>query len=183
MEARYIEKDGVKYYAVGHSESTVHVPGEGPATTVSEILKHVPTFEDTSIVLEGDQPAINPDILQGINEAKNLANGVIAESGSNNDGDWIRFSDGTQICWHEVELSYDKPEFMSGTWTYPKEFLNSIVSGNRNVDYSNNRVMKGTFTGTGGTTSTRLRAYAALDLNFEEEDTGDYQVMAIGRWK
>ena len=45
------------------------------------------------------------------------------ESGSNANGEYVRFTDGTQLCWH--------PLISSGTadltWTFPAAFLNSAT--------------------------------------------------------
>jgi len=56
---------------------------------------------------------------------------AVVASGSNANGNWTRFSDGTQICWNETLQS-----FLSGnpsvgthtyTWTFPQAFSSSIL--------------------------------------------------------
>lgn len=49
---------------------------------------------------------------------------VIDSSGSNNDGEWIRFADGTQICWYQHDWSYNhtENELKTDTWTFPMPF-------------------------------------------------------------
>ena len=57
--------------------------------------------------------------------------GGIESSGSNSDGRWVRFADGTQICWHSINHT-EPQETSSGalyrtadstTWTFPQAFL------------------------------------------------------------
>ena len=58
--------------------------------------------------------------------------GAVIERGSNSNGEFVRFADGTQICWHRVS-GIDVTDFGSGTysdpyrsgkvnWTYPASF-------------------------------------------------------------
>jgi len=54
----------------------------------------------------------------------------VAEYGSNANGEYVRFYNGMQICWHEVSLSGEPVTITSGgiyigtarTWTFPAQF-------------------------------------------------------------
>ena len=97
------------------------------------------------------------------------------ERGSNSNGRWVRFSDGTQICWQR-DLSVNS----SGTtWTFPASFDVSedppSISANPRTD---TLPRMATVSGSGGT-SCGINAWqtsgAGSGINCD--------VMAIGRWK
>lgn len=107
------------------------------------------------------------------------------ETGSNSNGNWVRFPDGTQICQHILEISdssFSKSwgslyyEYLSpATWTYPKSFSSnptvSMSSYNGNIFFASGRVYSGS--------ATALIAYRAVS---GKADTPVY-ITAIGRWK
>lgn len=52
-----------------------------------------------------------------------------AERGSNANGDYVRYPDGTQICWQTAVLSQSVAagSYAEATWTYPATFLSGSV--------------------------------------------------------
>lgn len=53
----------------------------------------------------------------------------IVESGSNTDGEWVRYADGTQVCWNDAAGSADASTASAGawyrgdvSWTFPQAF-------------------------------------------------------------
>jgi hypothetical protein len=59
--------------------------------------------------------------------------------GSNSNGSYIRFADGTQICYSDVVVEYTNSYALIATWTFPAAFSTTpIVSGAR--DYGNQRI-------------------------------------------
>lgn len=44
------------------------------------------------------------------------------QSGSNENGEWVRFPDGTQICWGRVSISPTPNVASEGTWVFPATF-------------------------------------------------------------
>lgn len=61
------------------------------------------TYEDKIALYENTDIAnINKVTASDMNEIKNVVNGMI-ESGSNNNGSWIKYSDGTMICYRKIE--------------------------------------------------------------------------------
>lgn len=64
-----------------------------------------------------------------ITNVLDLAGKIISESGSNSNGYYVRFADGTQICWHTKYTTnlIDTPHgnvYYSGSdiWTFPASF-------------------------------------------------------------
>ena len=51
--------------------------------------------------------------------------GRIVERGSNSDGEWVRFADGTQILRAELTLSGLTSSNEADDWTLPKSFINT----------------------------------------------------------
>lgn len=109
---------------------------------------------------------------------------VMPTRGSNANGEWVRFPDGTQICWTSITVERSSSFELKNMWTLPVSFANNTyrLSGMR-----------------GSGASSEYRGYA---LNFEEKTgssvtiflsipTGTtssgwntrVDVMAIGRWK
>jgi len=60
--------------------------------------------------------------------------GALFESGSNSDGSWVRFADGTQICRLTTTLNFNASSRLLRDWTYPVPFASgSDVSVNRRL--------------------------------------------------
>lgn len=49
------------------------------------------------------------------------------ERGSNANGEYTRFADGTQICWKDVSLPYASATDMVTTWNFPAAFSSSPI--------------------------------------------------------
>ena len=110
-------------------------------------------------------------------------NRYIAERGSNSNGEYVRFPDGTQICW--------SPEFSSvsvtgavgsiyrssaQTWTYPATFSSSAVSGSvTNIGNSQTHwgVLRADSTATASITV----------FSYSSTTARRVKAVAFGRWK
>lgn len=81
-------------------------------------LGHVKVGNNLTIESDGTLNAIGGD--------------TIVESGSNENGYYIRFSDGTQICTHGIIATRFSSREMRATWIFPASFLSGpTVSANR----------------------------------------------------
>lgn len=96
----------------------------------------------------------------------------VIDSGSNANGYWVRFADGTQICRSKITVSGTAASFQ--TRTLPKEFVNTdyrVV-----MSYSD-------------VTSTTTISYRAVSIRnrttttFNSFNANDRDYIAIGRWK
>lgn len=115
-----------------------------------------------------------------------INNDIIAESGSNSNGHWVRFYDGTQMCWHKHNAQRamtsvygtNKAIFRTASsvgWTYPKAFsdVTSVVA------QPTGWRIKGAYIHT-------ISASAMSYYPFHYESataTGEVGLLAIGRWK
>lgn len=81
-----------------------------------------------------DAPAVR-DIVGTVAQSGGVPTGAIVESGSNANGQYTKFADGTMICW-SADLSFTNVSSASGsvftsssvTWTYPVAFVTSSVT-------------------------------------------------------
>ena len=122
--------------------------------------------------------------LQGI--ARLLGWGVIVESGNNENGSYIKFGDGTMICWVDMTVTdqaIDNPygSFFQGTrsWTFPQAFVDMPSVTCSKFKWGSSASW-GFSTGATLTTAT-LRG---MDIGSRPTGTNCYiSAMAIGRWK
>lgn len=129
------------------------------------------------------------NILGTVSQSGGVPTGAIIERGSNANGEYTKFADGTMICrLGGFTLTPGAGNDWIGTWTFPVAFsLNPILmppslpTAGANWDSSGQR-SNVSFTGDGGpsTTTGLIRAWA-LD-NTPVGDIRNVQLMAVGRW-
>lgn len=107
--------------------------------------------------------------------------GAVIERGSNANGEYVRFADGTQICWSFGVLSVPSISSAVGSlfesaafpWTFPASFsANPVVT----VDGGDTRII-GSSSGS-GTTSCWIRLFCPASVSTQQFA----RTMAIGRW-
>jgi len=118
----------------------------------------------------------------------------ITESGSNENGRYIKFDDGTMICYHSIELGSilafgtgtfsDLYRTNTATWIYPQRFVGSpiITAGvnHRNITGINRAI--GVSSDTPGDDS--VHNIQAFRYSGGNQDTNvAVHLIAIGRWK
>ena len=117
-----------------------------------------------------------------------MENGAIIERGSNENGEYVRFADGTQICFHsfsEVNRHVNTPygalfmQSVDRTWTFPTSFSKppTLIIG-RALFHTGISWGVGRFT---TSTVAYFRVLDAIARNTNEEST--YELSAVGRWK
>jgi hypothetical protein len=122
--------------------------------------------------------------IQGtVSQSGGVATGAIFERGSNSNGEYVRFADGTQICTRAVSASLAiDTAFMGGfrsaaqTWTYPAAFTGTPVV----VPVARNLTAFGAVSANvPGTTSA---TYAVTAVALQTDATREVSLTAIGRW-
>ncbi|MGU3577106.1 hypothetical protein ACLBWZ_16445 [Brucellaceae bacterium C25G] len=68
------------------------------------------------------------NILGTVSQAGGVPTGAIIERGSNANGEFVKFADGTQICWAELNFAYTAANRMEQQWSYPASFFGDIPS-------------------------------------------------------
>lgn len=114
---------------------------------------------------------------------QNLAG--IVTSGSNPQGSYVRFSDGTQICYIESFLvPYNDKNSLFGTWTFPASFYSAgapVLATFNDVAIERRGKMT-LFTRNATTTRSQVLIGTAVDV-FVVGDVQSCKLIAIGRWK
>jgi hypothetical protein len=66
------------------------------------------------------------NLLGTVSQSSGVPTGAVIERGSNVNGEYIRFADGTQICWKDaiISSSVAADTYSEVTWTYPALFVN-----------------------------------------------------------
>jgi hypothetical protein len=78
--------------------------------------------------LDGDVYA-EGNILGTVSQTGGVPTGAIIERGSNANGDYVRYADGTQICWR----SGDTGGAAAVTRTFPAAFVNTDVTASPTI--------------------------------------------------
>ena len=128
------------------------------------------------------------NILGTVTEAAGVPTGAIIERGSNANGEFVKYADGTQICWvSPLTLTQANADRMSADWTFPASFINtntSVVSGLDNRVGPGDRdigTLKHESLGTASVFNSVFRTQGAT-RDFESSDTATIYIIAIGRW-
>jgi len=74
-----------------------------------------------SATIAGEVAYHRGNIVATVSQSGGIPTGGVVQKGSNANGEFVRFADGTQICWHSLITS------AAGgvTWTYPIAFINN----------------------------------------------------------
>lgn len=120
--------------------------------------------------------------------ARLLSEGIIVESGNNNNGNYIKFADGTMECYvSELTLKHtDNSNYRDAFWYFPAAFAEKpavLVSHRAPFDSSFMRNVPPLRTVSNTINATRIIQNAPDGKVFPKEDYFTVSVMAIGRWK
>src|SRR5699024_469768 len=104
--------------------------------------------------------------------------------GSNGNGNWVKYYDGTQICW--ALRSAPGPTSKQGSiytsdsirWTYPSEF-----TAEPSVFYNVSRGLGNSWAGLGSAASGRASSSFRVYRGSSSSTTSSVACIAIGRWK
>lgn len=155
--------------------------GVGTSTPTVK-LDVVGTTNSTNLTRGGSQVYSRDNILATVSQTAGVPTGGIIERGSNANGEYVRYADGTLICTNDNAGSQTTPTASGSifratnatTWTYPSAFTASpVVSGN--ADENNLRWM--TFDAPSAT-AVAFRQANSLTSAVSVRS----RVMAVGRW-
>ncbi|MEF2552038.1 hypothetical protein VQ042_11805 [Aurantimonas sp. A2-1-M11] len=132
----------------------------------------------------GTESAVMQAIVGSVSQAAGIPTGAIIERGSNANGQYVRFADGTQICWHTLtSTTINGPNgsiFISdeALWTFPAAFSSAPVATARARRLSGGGTVFTVDSGeTLSATATGFRA-----ANSQSGDAAAIQAIAFGRW-
>ncbi|GAB5433127.1 MAG: hypothetical protein EpisKO_24970 [Epibacterium sp.] len=128
-------------------------------------------------------------ILGTVAQSSGIPTGALIERGSNANGHYARFADGTQICHDRRSVSYATAQAMTATWIYPAPFsANPQVSIAIDEDNLTNNATPSiyevlSYFDSIGTSSVRLALGRISGMtSFNSADTAGVDALAIGRW-
>lgn len=138
----------------------------------------------------GAATAVMQDIVGTVSQASGVPTGAIVERGSNANGEYVRFADGTQICTRNgVTFTRVSDVDMVFSWTYPAAFVSTPSGTMRGplaqanisgVSFSDLGFFRHTDTATGGQWAISRTAGAP---NFPAgSSVRGCALIAIGRW-
>lgn len=108
-----------------------------------------------------------------VSQVGGVPTGAIIESGSNADGSYVRFADGTQICW-----AYKTGGASAAvTFTLPAAFIDNLYSVTATISGSNTTSDLKVKVGTTAATTCEFAT-----LNGAAFSALTFRYMAIGRW-
>lgn len=138
------------------------------------------------------------NILGTVSQTGGTPTGALIETGSNSNGRYARFADGTQICWGALQLDMAIVSRCSGTWTFPAAFVDaayrvsSEYKPNNGADAVTTVFSDAAPTAReilapahGGKTTTTVAIAGNTITGATDFDAGDHlyvDVIAIGRW-
>lgn len=139
---------------------------------------------DTDLILIESATSTNKMTVGKFKELLGINQGGIVESGSNTNGAWIKYADGTMIC--RQRASTDATSIQNGslyrssntTWSFPQTFIEA-PSLSIQVD-------AGTAYGWGGLGSAGVNSTQASFVAYSATSStygAAVSLIAIGRWK
>ena len=125
------------------------------------------TADGQNVKLTGDQSVSG---IKNFSTMPKISSSPIIESGSNANGYWVRFADGTQICGGEISFK----SASTNTVNLPQPFIITDYGVSKTIVTS---ASSGTYSprllGLSNKTTTNFHVYGAIDFSW----------VAIGRWK
>jgi hypothetical protein len=128
------------------------------------------------------------NILGTVSQSGGVPTGAVIQRGSNANGEFVRYADGTQICTATVTLEFVAADRFRFIWNFPATFsANPAVSHslliNTAVGYTTRSNYGVTATAGIGTTQAFLDQYRITGAtNIVAGNTVDSKAVAIGRW-
>lgn len=131
------------------------------------------------------------NIVGTVSELGGVPTGAIVESGRTNDGDYVRYADGTQICAEGLNLGYNDIDRLDVVWNFPVQFFGNpqTITGSINVNSFRSNATPG-IDEIGGLMHSNANSdrctivqYRISGLtDFLPTDTTSCRVLAVGRW-
>lgn len=114
-----------------------------------------------------------------------LSNKVIYDSGSNSSGKWIRFEDGTMICYHIVTPDTQNTEYhyYSCLWSFPQAFAETPFVFSSPKSWKTALISTKSYPENIYYSKVMVQALNLASTSLVYDDTCEVNVIAIGKWK
>lgn len=128
---------------------------------------------DNGVTWESSKVYTQGSILGTVSQSSGVPTGAVIERGSNANGEYVRFADGTQIC---TRVSLSLVSTGGTTWTFPAAFSSSPVVGGTTLASSASANLS--YDSTPTTTAAILSSWSSNNLR----QNVTASVTATGRW-
>lgn len=127
----------------------------------------------SSLTIDGSVSYHRGNILGTVSQSGGTPTGAIIERGSNANGEYVRYADGTQICWRPISVNTSNYV----TFTLPSAFSNAnyFAVANQNFENANLLSIK-----VGNRTTTTANVAIVAQSGYTTSST--MSLLAIGRW-
>ena len=142
----------------------------------------------------GPWAIVGPVLVGSVTQSEGIPTGAAIENGSNANGDYVRFADGTQFCWQNgltfTEEFYGE-RLGGGNWVFPAAFADTPVVtasysnsvGNHWIGTNTHRRVSAFGCGVSKTVATTMRIFAIDGLAFSDgAQATEVRVQAAGTW-
>lgn len=163
-----------------------------PQTPALTALSSLNGANGSFVRFSGSNSAVMQPIVGGVSQAGGLPTGALIESGTNANGTYIRWADGTQICTQVGSISptmstasgalFSNDEAGQYVWTFPAVFtaIPAISSGVGRAAFDTRRIFI-TYNGDNPVTTTQAKLSFASTTSAGSLGLRLY-TSAIGRW-
>ena len=164
---------------VGDEGPTI-LTGFGSAATAT--VTQSPTDTTAGRLIRADHGFTRGNLVGTVSESGGEPTGAVIERGSNSNGEFVRFADGTQICFMHRTASLEELTF---SFTYPAEFVGDAQGifaswGSMNSDQRD--VVKSHYTRVAGGDIGSTAGELVFQDHAEEVGSTDVALVAHGRW-
>ena len=202
---------------VGHAEMglagneafSIKVSGDGVNWDAALAIDPVTQTIESPYVLTGTAVQQSPDdvtpgrlmkaewgygpatVVGAVSETAGIPTGAVIETGNTVDGNYTRWADGTQICWHRGNLTWFNATRLQFDWTFPLPFsdqFDPVLSANLQNEFGTQpgpTALHGPHARQGNNSNhlnCSVRIYCSDGTAFDAIDTLPFHVMATGRW-
>jgi len=146
------------------------------------------TINATNLTIDGSQVYSRDNILGTVSESSGVPTGAIIESGSNSNGEYVKYADGTQICWYYRAVNSEINDSVGSLyrssfdqfWDYPAGFTGApVFLGTINEGSGAANGTFGLTTASANETGTLYQFWASQSI---PNEVIDHSLTAIGRW-
>ena len=115
-----------------------------------------------------------------------LSDGHIIEAGDNANGYYVRFADGTQVCWNKANFgttSVMQNDNSHVEWTFPAAFVDDdIIVVGTSMGYASNRFVS-SISDNVSATQFMIGNFSIQNMTWNLVGTTYYFYIAVGKWK
>jgi len=165
--------------------SGVIVDADISATAAIAGTKVSPDFGSQNVLTSGQ--FLSPNGVAFFGTVSNSGNGAIMQQGSNANGRWVRYADGTQLAFLQGVDSRTTSGTFTVNVTLPATFADAAVSGNTNPTarpYTATASLYTTVPGTATNISVNNFTTTTLEVRTERSNSTNtsFSLLVMGRW-